>query len=89
MYKYLNIGLDSRFYVHGRSVCIKSLFHTKSIVFMSRTEASVLMSSIETDEADRSPVSRPGTEPVSSSLPPTRSAVMVPAPASHQNLFPY
>ena len=49
----------------------------------------VLMSSIETDEADRSTVSRAGTEPVLSSLPPTRSAVMVPAPALHQNLFPY
>ena len=49
----------------------------------------VLMSSIETDEADRSTVSRPGTEPVSSSLPPTRSAVMVTAPALHQNLFLY
>ena len=50
---------------------------------------AVLMTSMKTDKVDRSPVSRAGTEPVSSSLPPTRSAVMVPAPASHQNLFPY
>ena len=58
-------------------------FRTKSIVFILRTATPVLlllpvlMTSMKTNEADRSPVSRQGTESVSSSLPPTKTAVMV------------
>ena len=73
-----------RFYIENGSLCPPPPPCPHLLILLS-----VLMSSNWDGQGGRETRPRPDTEPVSSSMPPTRSAVMVQAQASYQNLFPY